>query len=117
MARKSIATIRVDQKTLDCIETIKTYTSCATNSEAIRFALAHYSAYVSKENYELEVYKYAVSASSKFARKKGIWDEWRNAVYGNDRKEAIRKFKRWRKQALEGVKTPNKGDQNETKAD
>jgi hypothetical protein len=110
MAQEFIKTIRVDQKTLDCIETIKAHTSCVTNSEAIRVALYHYATYVSKKNYELEVYKYAVSASSKFARKKGIWDEWYNAVYGNDRAEAIRKFKRWRKQALEGAKTENKGE-------
>lgn len=110
MAKTGILALRIDQKTLDDIETIKKYSSYGTTSEAVREALRHYASHLSREDYELEVYKYAFHVSSKFARKQGMFDEWANAIYGTNRGEAIRKFKRWKKTSLKAVKTPNKGD-------
>ena len=105
--KEHILNLRLQEEDLANLAAIKKYGNCATSSRAIREAVKHYACYVSKKDCELEVNKYVAQTANKFAKEKGLWEEWLNVVCGQNKQETLEKFNEWKEEALKASKTEN----------
>lgn len=115
---KKAMSIRLSYEDIATINTIKDLCGYEGSTQTIRGAIHFYSNYLSsKRDAKLLAYKSVFEATADFLESKGLYDDWRKAVCEANGERYGKSLDKVREQALEGVKTPNKGDQNETKAD
>lgn len=108
---KKAVSIRLSYEDIATIKAIQDLCGYDGFTQTIRGAIHFYNHYLlSKRDAKLLAYKSVFEATAEFLDSKDLYNDWRDAVCKANGERYGKSLDKVREQALEGVKTPNKGE-------